>query len=162
VSAQAIGTASSDQNSYVWMLRRNCSLSPRQFVFSLGLLAGGPLVVALLCAAAGAWPVLLFATAEALIVGVFCLLYVPHAIDFDRIELSEGCLAIVQRNGLRISRSELNPRWVRVKMEDGKYPQIEIRYAGTVTLIGRYVTIAYREHVVEEVNRKLRAVRAGT
>jgi uncharacterized membrane protein len=152
--------ASADSGRRVWMLRRNCSLSPRQSVFSFGLLAGGALVVATLCATAGAWVVLPCALIEMIVLGGFFLLYARHAVDYDCIELFDDSLTVVQCCGSNVRRFELNPLWVRVQMSEGRNPKIEIRYAGEVALVGRHVSSAYRERAVKEINRELRLRRS--
>jgi uncharacterized membrane protein len=72
----------------VWMLRRNCSLTPKQLVGIFGSLAGLSLAFAAYWASRGAWVVVPFAVAECLALGVAFLVYARHACDHERVVLS--------------------------------------------------------------------------
>jgi uncharacterized membrane protein len=141
----------------VWLLRRNCSLSPRQSLFATGLLAGFSIVVAVLLAMAGVWVVLPYTLVEVIAVGSCFLLYARHAPDYERIELTDETLTVVQCCGPSVRRFELNPLWVSVRLGDGRNPTIHINYAGKATALGRHVTLAQRRRVVSEINVQLRS-----
>jgi uncharacterized membrane protein len=139
-----------------WTLRKNCSISPRQFVCFYGALAGAALSIATVCAASGAWMVLPCAGLELVGVAALFLLYARHAVDLDRIMLGDGRLVIEQRRGARQTRVELNPLWTQVALQSGRNPRIEIRYAGSAILVGEYVPVYRRAVVAQELRRCLR------
>src|ERR1700761_2744803 len=115
---------------YVWVLQRNCSLSPRQSLFAIGLLAAFPIFIAVLFAMAGLWTVLPCALVEMSVIGSCFLLYARHAPDYERIELTDETLTVVQCSGLSERQFKVNPLWVSVCLGDGHNPQIHMRYAG--------------------------------
>ena len=140
---------------YVWLLRRNCSLSPRQSLFATGLLAALPIFIAVLFAIAGLWTVLPCALIEMSVVGSCFLLYARHAPDYERIELTDEILKVVQCSGSRVRQFEVNPLWVSVRLGDGHNPPIHMRYAGEEMTLGRHVPLAERRRVVSEINMEL-------
>ncbi|EIF63552.1 hypothetical protein BP1026A_1778, partial [Burkholderia pseudomallei 1026a] len=75
------------ENRRVWLLKRNCALSPRQSLISMGLLAALTLAIAMPFAIAGAWAVFACAIGEiAAMCGCF-LRYARHAVDYDCVAL---------------------------------------------------------------------------
>ena len=62
-----------------WLMKRNCSVSPRQFVLFYLSLALFSLFIAFLLVLSGAWLVLPFTGIELLAVGVAFAIYARHA-----------------------------------------------------------------------------------
>ncbi len=71
-----------------WLLKRNCSITPRQLFGVYLSLCAASLAIAGGFAWVGASPVLVFAGVELLLVGAALLLYARHALDHERITLS--------------------------------------------------------------------------
>ena len=81
-------TASGTQR--VWMLSRNCALSPRQvgaFYLSLVTATG---VIAIVFLLRGAWMILPFSIVEMTALGIALLVYARHAVDCERVSLRVG------------------------------------------------------------------------
>ncbi len=72
-----------------WLMKRNCSVSLRQFVCFYLSLALVSMVIATTLFLSGAWLVLPFTGIELTVVGVafLILIYARHAVDFERIRL---------------------------------------------------------------------------
>ncbi|VBI30067.1 integral membrane protein-like protein [Burkholderia pseudomallei] len=96
-----------------WLMKRNCSVSPRQFVAFYVSLAAFSLLIAVLLLWRGAWLVLPFTGIELLAVGVAFAIYARHAVDYERIRLFPHRLVIERMSAERLTQIELNPRWVR-------------------------------------------------
>ncbi|WP_082717467.1 DUF2244 domain-containing protein [Burkholderia sp. MSMB617WGS] len=143
------------ERRHVWMLRRNCALSPRQSLLSIGLLAALTLAVATPFAISGAWAVFACAIAEIVVIGGCFLLYARHAVDYDCIALTEHRLEVIQRCGAELRRYESNPLWATVELDNERDPRIRIRYRGEAASVGQHVTLAQRRCVVREVNLAL-------
>jgi uncharacterized membrane protein len=77
-----------------WVLKRNCSISPRQLLAVYGALCAASLTVAVFATVRGAWYVLCFAIPEMLAVGLAFLYYGRHANDHERIVLDDGDLLV--------------------------------------------------------------------
>lgn len=98
-----------------WLMKRNCSASPRQFVLfyaSLASFAGDRDIADV----AGAWLVMPFTGIELLAVGVAFAIYARHAVDYERIRLYPHRLVIERMDAERLTQIEFNPRWVRVEL----------------------------------------------
>src|SRR5687768_13428797 len=73
-----------------WLLRRNCSLAPRQFIAVLGSLALLAAAIAALFWSQGAPLVVPFASLELLALVVALIAYTRHATDRERLLLADG------------------------------------------------------------------------
>jgi uncharacterized membrane protein len=124
-----------------WLMKRNCSVSPRQFVYFYISLALFSLLIAFLLLLNGAWLVLPFTGIELLTVGVAFVLYARHAVDYERIRLFPNRLVIEQVSAEQLTQFEFNPRWVRV--EAGATPRDRI------TLVSRGQTIMIGQHLAQ-------------
>lgn len=124
-----------------WVMKRNCSVSPRQFVYFYVSLAAFSLLIALLLVLRGAWLVLPFTSIDLLVVGAAFAIYARHAVDYERIRLFPNRLVIEQVSAERVTQFEFNPRWVRV--EPGKTPRDRIK------LVSRGETITIGQHLAQ-------------
>lgn len=122
-----------------WLMKRNCSVSPRQFVYFYVSLAFVSVTIAVLLLINGAWLVLPFTGIDLLVVGGAFAVYARHAVDYERIRLYPNRLVIEQVSADTLSQFELNPRWVRV--EPGATPRDPVR------LVSRGQTVAFGLHL---------------
>jgi uncharacterized membrane protein len=122
-----------------WLMKRNCSVSPRQFVYFYVSLAFVSVTIAVLLLINGAWLVLPFTGIDLLVVGGAFAVYARHAVDYERIRLYPNRLVIEQVSADTLSQFELNPRWVRV--EPGVTPRDPVR------LVSRGQTVAVGLHL---------------
>jgi len=122
-----------------WLMKRNCSVSPRQFMFFYASLACVSIAIAVLQLIHGAWLVLPFTGIDLLVVGGAFALYARHAVDYERIRLYPNRLVIELMSADKLTRFEFNPRWVRV--EPGATPRDPVR------LVSRGQTVAVGLHV---------------
>src|SRR4051812_33579334 len=81
-------------SKHEWLLKRNCSLAPRQLAFALTLLCLISLLVAISFALRGVWHVLAFSVLEICAVACAFFYYARHATDHEHIALIDGCLLI--------------------------------------------------------------------
>jgi uncharacterized membrane protein len=139
-----------------WLLKRNCSLAPRQLLLcylglcllSLGIGAGFWW--------AGAVMVLPFAGVELLAVGVAMFVYARHAADNESIRLGPGRLIVEYAFGQRIERVEFTPAWVRVEPAHGDRSLIELSGQGRKISVGRFVRPELRRELADELRWALR------
>ena len=134
-----------------WLMKRNCSVSPRQFVLFYVSLAVFSLIIAGLLVIRGAWLVLPFTGIELLAVGVAFLIYARHAVDYERIRLYPNRLVIEQMSAQRLTQFEFNPRWVRVEQGASPRDPIKIVSRGQAVVIGLHLA-HYRRGRVREPN----------
>jgi uncharacterized membrane protein len=134
-----------------WLMKRNCSVSPRQFVVFYALLAACSLLIALLPLWFGAWLVLPFTAVDLLVVGGAFVLYARHAVDYQRVRLFRNLLVIEHMDAERRTRVEFNPRWVRI--EAGASPRDPVRLVsrGEAVTVGQYLPEGRRGQFVREL-----------
>src|ERR1700735_3679975 len=89
-----------------WLIKRNCSASPRQFVGFYVSLALFSLLIAGLLVWAGAWLVLPFTGVELLVVGIAFVMYARHAVDYERILLFQNRLLIERMDADKLTQME--------------------------------------------------------
>lgn len=139
-----------------WLMKRNCSVSPRQFVLFYASLAGFSLAIAAMLMWQGAWLVMPFTGIELLAVGFAFAVYARHAVDYERIRLFPHRLVIERMDAERFTQIEFNPRWVRV--ETGATPRDPIRLVsrGQTVVIGQHLAQHKRAQFADELRVSLR------
>ncbi|MEK6426231.1 MAG: DUF2244 domain-containing protein [Burkholderia gladioli] len=139
-----------------WLIKRNCSVSPRQFVACYASLAAFSLAIAVLLWWRGAWLVLPFTGVELLAVGVAFAIHARHAVDYERIRLFPHRLLIERMSAEQLTCFEFNPCWVRV--EPGASPRDPVRVVsrGQSVVVGQYLAQYRRAQFARELHASLR------
>ena len=149
------------EGSVQWLLKRNCSLAPRQLLASYLGLCAVCLLIAIGFWLQGAVLVLPFAGLELLTVGAAMLVYGRHAGDNERIRLQPERLTVERASAGQVERVEFAPSWVRVEPEHGDSALIELTGQGQRILVGRFVRPELRRQLAEELRWALRRWQLG-
>lgn len=144
-----------------WLLKRNCSITPRQLFGVYLSLCALSLTIASGFALVGASPVLAFAGIELLLVGTALLVYARHATDHERITLAGAALCVEHQNGSQRARKEFRAAWVRVEPLSSDRSLIEVAGDGHTARIGRYLRPELRQPLAQELRAALRAQRSS-
>jgi uncharacterized membrane protein len=139
-----------------WLLKRNCSTTPRQVLSAYILLSVLSLGIASLFWLQGATLVIPFAGAELLALGLAMLVYARHAADGEDIRLGRAALTVVRTCGTRTECVEFQPMWVRVEPEHGDRSMVELSGQGRRVAVGRFVRPELRSQLAEELRWALR------
>jgi len=139
-----------------WVMRRNCSLAPRQVLAAYFLLCLVSMSIASVFAWFGAVPVLYFAGLELLLLGVSFLVYARHAADHETITLKNSTLAVEHHCGSRVDRAEFRADWLRVEPSQGQGSLLELSGAGRKAVVGRYLRPEWRQVLARELRLALR------
>ncbi|WP_244814540.1 DUF2244 domain-containing protein [Caballeronia sp. Lep1P3] len=132
-----------------WLMKRNCSVSPRQFMGFYASLALFSLGIATPLFLNGAWLVLPFTGVELTVVAVAFLIHARHAVDYERIRLYQNRLLIEQMNAETLTQFEFNPRWVRI--ETGATPREPL------TIVARGQSVKVGQHLAQHRRRQFAA-----
>ena len=143
-----------------WLMKRNCAVSPRQFVWFYASLALFSAVIAVLLVVRGAWPVLPFTGIEVLAVGVAFVIHARHAVDYERIRLFPNRLLIEQMSGQRLTQYEFNPRWVRVEPGATPRDRITLVSRGESVTVGLHLAQYRRAQFADELRLWIRQCQA--
>ncbi len=139
-----------------WLMKRNCSVAPRQLMavyLSLCLLA---LAIGVFFWMRGAPLVLPFAGAELVAFGIALLVYARHATDRESMVLSPGRFTVECTLGRSTERVEFAPAWVRVEPQRGDGSLIELSGEGRRAAVGRFVRPELRRALADELRAALR------
>jgi uncharacterized membrane protein len=140
-----------------WLLRRNCSLSPRQLALAYALLCAGALGIALVFLLQGVWFVFGFALVELAGIAAALLHYARHALDHEHIALTDRCLLVERVKAGHSEQVRLDPAWTHISLPGHRRRAlIELESCGIRVEVGRYVTEATRRQVALEIKRELR------
>lgn len=139
-----------------WVLRRNCSVTPRQLVALFLSLCCVSLGVAAFFWSQGATLVLPFTAVELLAVGLAFVVYARHATDRERISFSHGRLVIEQESAGRLLRCEFARHAVHVAPPAHRDQLIEVRDSGRLVRVGRFLRPDLRPVLVREIRIALK------
>lgn len=142
-----------------WVIKRNCSLTPRQLGLAFAMLSSISLLVASAFALHGFWFVLGFSALEILAVGVAFLLYARHALDRERIALDEQCLLVELFESDSVTQLRLDPRDTRVEPPEAGRPLVGLVANGIRAEVGRFLTERNRRELARELRAALAATR---
>lgn len=139
-----------------WLLKRNCSLSPRQVLGLYLSMCALSLAIALGFTWHGAAPVLAFAGFEMFCVGVAFLVYARHAADCEHITLADGALTVTHRRGPHTDRTDFRAAWVRVEPTSADHSLVALSGDGREAQVGRYIRPEWRAALAQELRSALR------
>jgi uncharacterized membrane protein len=139
-----------------WLLRRNCSLTPRQTGAAFAALCVLSLSVALVFLLQGVWPILVFTALELSAVSIAFLLYARHAADYEHIVLTAGCLLVERLSGGRVTQTVLEPYFTKVGMPDSPRSLVLLEAKGVTLAVGAYAASAQRRQLALELQGALR------
>jgi len=146
-------------SSREWVLKRNCSMTPRQLLMVYAALCAASLTVAGVFTLQGAWYILGFAVFEMAAVGLAFLQYGRHATDRERIALNADTLLIELIQAEQASQYRLSLRAVKVSAPDRHRGLITVETPGIRVEIGRFLTGWRRREFARELELALREMR---
>ena len=151
------GVASPDgEPSVQWLLKRNCSSTPRQMSILFASLCALSVGIATVCWVQGATLIVPFAGLELMAVATALLMYARHATVHESIHLRPGRLTVEHVSGRSVERVEFAPVWVRVEPQHGDRSLVELSGEGRRIAVGRFVRPELRRQLADELRWALR------
>lgn len=139
-----------------WILKRNCSISPRQLATVYVILCLSSVAVAAIFTLRGAWYVLVFAILEMTAVGLAFLHYARHATDREHIALIDNdCLLIELIQAEQARQFRLDSRLTRVDLPAADRGLIGLEANGVRVEVGRFLTEWKRREFARELRSAL-------
>lgn len=139
-----------------WLLKRNCSISPRQLGSVYLSLCGVSLVIALFFLWHGAPFVMAFAGLELVLVGLALLVYARHAGDRELLRLAGRSLTVEQHIGTRVLRNNFTAEWLTVEPAAGQGSLVQLSGEGRTICVGRFLRPEMRPAFARELRQALR------
>lgn len=144
-----------------WHLRRNCSVTPRQFGALYATLCLVSLAIGLGFWMIGARLVLGFAGLELLALGAAFLVHARHAADSETISLRDGRLVVEREIAGRREQMEFGCAHVRIAPPARVQDLIQVVAHGRRVDVGRHVRPEWRPVLAGEMRRALLAMGHG-
>lgn len=153
---QERSTGADGSTTLEWLLRRNCSISPRQLLGFYVSLCVISLCIALFFLSQGAPFVLVFAGIELAAVGVALLVFARHAGDREILTLDGRLLRVEQQVGNRVARTDFTAEWLTVEPAAGQGSLVQLSGEGRSVRVGRFLRPELRPAFARELRRALR------
>lgn len=144
-----------------WILKQNCSLTPRQLVKAYAALCAGSLLVASYFTFHGAWLVMVFAVLELAYVAAAFLYFGRHATDRELIMLSDACLLVELVSAEQTRQFKLDPQRTQVAAPAKGRGLIGLVANGERIEVGRFLTEWRRREFARELSRELGSHRSA-
>jgi uncharacterized membrane protein len=148
-----------------WLIKRNCSASPRQLAVVLLSLIGISFTFGAGFAIFGLWMVLPFVGLELIAVAIAFVCYGRHATDFERIVLSDGHLNVERIEGGQCIAVRFESPWTRVELRErglapGARVLVEVVSGGRRVEVGRHLLDEKRRVLARELRTALASAAA--
>ena len=140
------------QEQRIWLLQRQCAMSPRQFVLAYGVLCGFSFTVAAAFIVMGVWQILFFTIVEMTAVAWAFIYHARHAADQERIVLTADCLLVETWSAGRPAQVRLDPCRIRVGVPRGL---IALETDAQRILLGAMVSEQRRRQCARELREAL-------
>jgi uncharacterized membrane protein len=138
-----------------WVLKKNCSISPRQLAKAYLAICCASLMVASYFTWQGAWLIMVFAVLEMAAVATAFLYFGRHATDRECIALNEAELVVELVRAEKISQFRLDPWRTRVAMPALRHGLIGLEGNAGRVEVGRFLTERKRREFARELDQEL-------
>jgi len=139
-----------------WLLKKNCSFTPKQVGLFYIAQSAFSLLVASIFLFQGVWLVFPFTFLELTVLAIALVIYAQHATDYEAITLKPNELIVETKYAGKNQAVSLNPSWVRLGRMLSKNKLIEIQYQGKVIEVGRFLHVSLRQDFLHELKKSLR------
>ncbi len=139
-----------------WLLKRNCSMGPRQLGFFYLTLCLVSLAISVFFLAQGTPWVLYFAGLELLAVGAALLVFARHAADREQFTLVGPSLQVEQHFGSQVQRTDLMTESLTIEPAAGQGSLVRLSSRGQTLHVGRFLRPDLRAAFAQELRAALR------
>ena len=124
---------------HTWLMKRNCSFSPKQVGYFYASIVFFSLLVAGSFLLMGVWMVLIFTCIEIIALTIALYIYSRHALDYEKITIDGTNMTIEKSWGGKVERKELNTVWARIGRTEKHLYRLVLQHADQETPIGIFV-----------------------
>ena len=104
-----------------WLMKRNCSFSPKQVGWFYLSIVSFSLLVAGYFLLMGVWMIIIFTTIEIVALTIALYVYSKHALDYEKITIDGKCLLVERSWGGKVELNEFNTVWTKlIHKKDGR------------------------------------------
>lgn len=124
-----------------WLMKRNCSFSPKQVgMFYLSLVFFS-LLVAGYFLLLGVWMIFIFTSIEILALTVALYVYTRHALDYEKISIDNKKLLVERSWGGKVEIYEFNTMWTKLERIGASGRRIALTNSTSHVPIGFFVRL---------------------
>jgi uncharacterized membrane protein len=145
-----------------WVMKRNCSITPRQLALAFSALCLMSFLVAGYFLLQGVWYVIWFTTLEIAAVGTAFVIFARHVADRETIRLTQACLVVELVQVDTVTEYRLDPRLTRVEPPANRGGLIVLKANGTRIEVGRFLTEWKRREIARQLTSALASYRDKT
>ena len=139
----------------IWLMKRNCSFSPRQVgLFYLSIVSFS-LLVATYFLLIGVWMVIIFTSIEILALTVALYVYSRHALDYEKITIVGKQLLVERSWGGKIQSYEFNTIWTKLIRSESTSGDLALKTSTNEVPIGFFIGANERAQFEKELERCL-------
>lgn len=138
-----------------WLMKRNCSFSPKQVgLFYLSIVCFS-LLVAGYFYLIGVWMILIFTSIEILAVTIALYVYSRHALDYEKITIVGKQLLFERSWGGKLQQHEFNTIWTKLVRSDATGKDLILKTSSKEVPIGFFISANQQEQFENELKRYL-------
>ncbi len=138
-----------------WLMKRNCSFSPKQVGMFYVSIVCFSLLVATYFLLIGVWMVIIFTAIEILALTIALYVYTRHALDYEKITIVGKQLLFERSWGGKLQQHEFNTVWTKVISTGKADRDIALKSANQEVVIGFFVGVNEREQFQKELQQYL-------
>lgn len=139
-----------------WVLKRNCCVTPRQFLLGMGGAAAIALVVSLVFVMRGLWPVAVYGAIEIALLAGAGLSFARHVRDGETVTLlDDGRMIVEVHMGRSTTRHIFNRNWARLVRQADSAETLWLHYGAVHLRLARYVPEQRRRRIEAELRHSL-------
>jgi uncharacterized membrane protein len=138
-----------------WLMKRNCSFSPRQVgLFYLSIVCFS-LLVATYFLLIGVWMILIFTTIAIIVLTVALYVYTRHALDYEKITIIGKQLLVERSWGGKVEIVEFNTVWTKLLHSKDGRRDLVLKSASKEVSVGYFVAANYQEQFEKDLGKYL-------
>jgi uncharacterized membrane protein len=138
-----------------WLMKRNCSFSPKQVgVFYLSIVCFS-LLVATYFLLIGVWMVIIFTSIEILALTFALYIYSRHALDYEKITIVGKQLLFERSWGGKLQSHEFNTIWTKLVRSESTGRDLVLKTSAQEVPIGFFIGANEQAQFEKELERYL-------
>ncbi|MBU3602663.1 DUF2244 domain-containing protein [Polynucleobacter sp. AM-25C3] len=138
-----------------WLMKRNCSFSPKQVgVFYLSIVCFS-LLVATYFLLIGVWMVIIFTSIEILALTFALYIYSRHALDYEKITIVGKQLLFERSWGGKVQSHEFNTIWTKLVRSESTGRDLVLKTSAQEVPIGFFIGANEQAQFEKELERYL-------
>ena len=139
----------------IWLMKRNCSFSPKQVgLFYLSIVSFSLLVAGYFWLL-GAWMILIFTSLALLVLTIALYVYSRHALDYEKITITGKQLIVEKSWGGKVQIEEFNTIWTKLYCGGTGRHRLALKSSTKEVPIGFFVVMNEQEQFEKELKSYL-------